>query len=88
MPLSKEKYIHRIGRSGHFGRRGVVINMVIKEDIKFISEIESFYNIKIEEMPTDVSKIYEWRGVQKLFFLKFAKYKYAFTILYIKILYF
>jgi len=44
MPGSKEKYIHRIGRSGRFGRKGVAINFVIPADSKFIQEIEKFYN--------------------------------------------
>lgn len=44
MPSSKEKYIHRIGRSGRFGRKGVAINFVIPADSKFIQEVEKFYN--------------------------------------------
>lgn len=36
MPTTREKYIHRIGRSGRFGRKGVAINFVIPADSKFI----------------------------------------------------
>jgi superfamily II DNA/RNA helicase len=36
LPLKKENYIHRIGRSGRFGRRGVAINFVTPSDAKFI----------------------------------------------------
>jgi len=57
LPTSKEKYIHRIGRSGRFGRKGVAINFVIAADAKFISEIEKFYNTQIEEMPLDVTDL-------------------------------
>lgn len=44
LPLSKETYIHRIGRSGRFGRKGVAINFVIPTDGKFLTDIEKFYN--------------------------------------------
>lgn len=59
LPLSKEKYIHRIGRSGRFGRKGVAINFVVPSDGKFLNETEKFYNTQISEMPLDVSEIYE-----------------------------
>jgi len=57
LPVSKEKYIHRIGRSGRFGRKGVAINFVMPADFKFVKEIEKFYNTQIEEMPLDVTEL-------------------------------
>lgn len=39
MPLQKESYIHRIGRSGRFGRKGVAINFVTPQDVRFLEEI-------------------------------------------------
>jgi superfamily II DNA/RNA helicase len=57
LPVSKEKYIHRIGRSGRFGRKGVAINFVMPGDYKFVKEIEKFYNTQIEEMPLDVTEL-------------------------------
>jgi len=59
LPTSKETYIHRIGRSGRFGRKGVAINFVIPTDGKFLTEIEKFYNTQITEMPLDVSDIFD-----------------------------
>ena len=53
LPRQKESYIHRIGRSGRFGRRGVAINFVTPDDSKFIQEVEKFYNTQIEELPLD-----------------------------------
>ena len=44
IPNSKENYIHRIGRSGRFGRKGVAINFINNRDAQMIKEIESFYN--------------------------------------------
>lgn len=57
LPRNKENYIHRIGRSGRFGRKGVAINFVVDEDVRAMREIEQFYNTKIEEMPMNVADL-------------------------------
>jgi translation initiation factor 4A len=57
LPHNKENYIHRIGRSGRFGRKGVSINFVTDNDVNTLREIEQFYNTKIEEMPMDVADL-------------------------------
>jgi len=57
LPLNKENYIHRIGRGGRFGRKGVAINFVTKEDAKILREIEAFYHTQIEEMPLNVADL-------------------------------
>ena len=54
LPRSKETYIHRIGRSGRYGRKGVAINLVTDRDIPYMKEIEAFYDTKIEEMPNNI----------------------------------
>jgi len=51
LPKSKENYLHRIGRSGRFGRKGLAINFVTNKDVNTLHEIEKFYNTQIEEMP-------------------------------------
>ena len=55
IPSNKDVYIHRIGRSGRFGRKGVAINLVFKDKLNDIKEIETFYDTKIEEMPENIS---------------------------------
>ena len=55
IPLSKDVYIHRIGRSGRYGRKGVAINFVFKDKLNDIKEIETFYDTKIEAMPENIS---------------------------------
>ena len=55
LPKSKETYIHRIGRSGRYGRKGVSINLVTDRDINYMKEIETFYDTKIEEMPQNIA---------------------------------
>eukprot|EP00916_Digyalum_oweni_P008061 GHVL01013504.1.p1 GENE.GHVL01013504.1~~GHVL01013504.1.p1 ORF type:complete len:417 (+),score=52.83 GHVL01013504.1:75-1253(+) len=57
LPMNNENYIHRIGRSGRFGRKGVAINFVTTQDIKQMKELEAFYNTQIEEMPVDVADL-------------------------------
>lgn len=57
IPHSKENYIHRIGRSGRFGRKGVAINLISKYEINRLKEIEEFYSTQIEPLPADVGEI-------------------------------
>lgn len=57
MPANRENYIHRIGRSGRFGRKGVAINFVTADDTRTMREIEAFYNTQIEEMPMNVADL-------------------------------
>jgi len=57
LPINRENYIHRIGRSGRFGRKGVAINFICKDDVRALREIEQFYRTEIDEMPMDVSDL-------------------------------
>jgi len=57
LPRNLENYIHRIGRSGRFGRKGVAINFVTQEDIRALRDLEQFYNTQIEEMPAHVADL-------------------------------
>ena len=57
LPFKKENYIHRIGRAGRFGRKGIAINFVLPNDAKFIREIQDHYNTQIEEMPQDLEQL-------------------------------
>ena len=58
IPFKNESYIHRIGRSGRHGRSGTAINFVTNNDVKRISEIEKYYGIKINDLPSDLSKVF------------------------------
>merc|ERR1712070_839151 len=53
VPTSREFYIHRIGRSGRFGRKGVALNFARDEDIGLLKSIEQFYSTTISEMPAN-----------------------------------
>ena len=53
IPRSVYTYLHRIGRGGRWGRKGFAINFLTKPEIRDIKRIESFYNINIEELPSN-----------------------------------
>jgi len=57
LPNSRELYIHRIGRSGRFGRKGVAINFVKNDDIRILRDIEQYYGTQIDEMPMNVADL-------------------------------
>jgi len=44
-------YLHRIGRSGRWGRKGVAINFITKFDVPTMKKIENYYSICMEELP-------------------------------------
>ena len=55
IPKSEHTYLHRIGRSGRWGRKGVSINFVTKQDGARLKRFEEFYDTEITEMPEDYS---------------------------------
>jgi translation initiation factor 4A len=57
LPTNRENYIHRIGRGGRFGRKGVAINFVTDDDKRTLHDIEKFYNTRIDEMPMNVADL-------------------------------
>jgi translation initiation factor 4A len=52
IPNCVHNYLHRIGRSGRWGKKGISINFVTKSDIYKLRDIETHYKIKIEELPS------------------------------------
>jgi hypothetical protein len=50
-------YLHRIGRSGRWGRKGVGINFVTRYDVAKIREIEKHYSTQIDELPSEFDKM-------------------------------
>ena len=55
LPNSRELYIHRIGRSGRYGRKGVAINFVRNDDIRILRDIEQLCSTQMNEMPMNVA---------------------------------
>jgi translation initiation factor 4A len=57
LPAKKESYIHRIGRGGRFGRKGVAINFVTDDAVRSLREIETYYQTDVKEMPVDIANL-------------------------------
>ena len=57
LPTQKENYIHRIGRAGRFGRKGVTINLISNDELRVRGEIEQHFSIKMENLPSDLANI-------------------------------
>jgi superfamily II DNA/RNA helicase len=57
IPRDVHSYLHRIGRSGRWGRKGMGINFISRFDIKMLNDIEEYYSTQIEELPTSVINI-------------------------------
>ena len=47
----------RIGRGGRFGRKGVAINFITRDDERMLKDIEQFYNTQVDEMPMNVADL-------------------------------
>ena len=58
IPKDVHTYLHRIGRSGRWGRKGVGINFVTKYDVQKMRYIEQYYSTQIEELPANFQDKY------------------------------
>ena len=47
------KYLHRIGRSGRWGRKGMALNFITRQDVDTMRKIERHYGIEIKELPAN-----------------------------------
>lgn len=57
IPRCVHNYLHRIGRSGRWGRKGVAINFITKQDVTSMKRIETHYNANITELPNSFENI-------------------------------
>jgi len=55
IPKCVHNYLHRIGRSGRWGRKGVGINFITRRDVSKLKEIEQHYSTQISEMPAELT---------------------------------
>jgi len=58
LPKNVHTYLHRIGRSGRWGRQGVGINFITRRDIQKLTEIKQFYSTEIKELPSNYKDIF------------------------------
>ena len=57
LPIQRENYVHRIGRSGRYGKKGVAVNLIYGDEMNAMKEIERHYSTTINELPEDLSAL-------------------------------
>ena len=57
LPQTVANYLHRIGRTGRFGRKGVAINFVTRRDHRTMKEIENYYHTQVDELPANIADL-------------------------------
>lgn len=54
MPNTSEAYIHRVGRAGRFGSKGIAITFLTSDDHKTFDELKDIHNIKVSPLPNEI----------------------------------
>lgn len=55
MPTESDQYLHRVGRAGRFGTRGLAISFVSSQkDSEILNEVQSRFEVKVEELPSSI----------------------------------
>merc|ERR1712167_161741 len=57
LPMVRENYLHRIGRSGRRGRKGMSISLVSHRDVGCMRDIEAFYHTEVKALPTNAADL-------------------------------
>ena len=57
LPIQRENYVHRIGRSGRYGKKGVAINLTYGDELNTLKEIERHYSTTVHELPEDLASL-------------------------------
>lgn len=59
-----EQYIHRIGRCGRYGKRGVSINFVTEGDASILVRVQQHYKFEIPELPLNLDSVFsKWSSI-------------------------
>jgi len=58
IPRNRENYMHRIGRCGRFGRKGIALNFVTDSDVEQMNAIDEFYHLGITNLPEDLNGLF------------------------------
>ena len=57
VPRFREIYIHRIGRSGRYGRKGIAINFCTEKEYQHLQSIIEFYQTEMEALPENIKEL-------------------------------
>ena len=57
MPTESDQYLHRVGRSGRFGTKGLAISFISStEDQQVLEDVQSRFEVKVEYLPSVIDK--------------------------------
>jgi len=59
IPNSRDDYMHRVGRSGRYGRKGVAINLVSEQEKRHLDSFEEHYNFTVAPLPAEVNTLFD-----------------------------
>ena len=57
LPTQMDNYIHRIGRSGRYGRKGTAINLLCGDEVRMMEDLKNHYAITVDTLPEDLSQL-------------------------------
>ena len=55
LPSNRENYLYRVGRSDSGSRKGVAINFLTNRDVRYLRDIEKYYDTQVNELPMDMA---------------------------------
>ena len=57
MSKQANEYLHRVGRAGRFGTKGLAISFISSQnDTEVLNEVQARFEVKVEEMPMSIDK--------------------------------
>jgi len=64
-PTGTASYVHRVGRTGRFGRQGVAISFITREDAPMVCEVEDTHGVRLQEFSSSVRCVSQWDWIFK-----------------------
>jgi len=57
MPADSDQYLHRVGRAGRYGTKGLALSFISSpEDSAVLDEVQSRFEVKVEDLPDSIDK--------------------------------
>jgi len=59
MPAEADQYLHRVGRAGRFGTKGLTISFISSDsDTEILEQVQSRFEVKVDDLPSTIDKSY------------------------------
>lgn len=57
MPSESDQYLHRVGRAGRFGTKGLAVSFIGDEkDEEIMADVQARFEVKVEDLPATIDK--------------------------------